>query len=100
MIVKHPCDLDIHSSKCTVQGFLSNFSIVSSLIWTLIFSIVLYRDNKYYLLPGTLFRPKVELCYLFWGFGFPFITSLLVLLMNEFGPLRYWCWIPIPGQMK
>ena len=96
-IVNNPCDLDAHTVSCTSQAFLGTFGHTSSLIWTLIFSVVLFCDNKADRVPGSLFRRNAELCYLFWGFGFPLILSLILLLTQQYGPLRYWCWIPVPG---
>lgn len=100
LIVTNPCQLDIHNSRCITQSFLETFSSYSSLLWTLIFSIVLYRENRFQEDPFTLFGMRSEVCYIFGGFGIPFVLSIIVLFTEAYGPLRYWCWVPVPGQMN
>lgn len=76
---------------CTTQGFLVNFGTMSSFMWAFIVAWALYYTVV--LQRFDLQKKFKELAY--YGYGVPFLMSLIPLLTGDYAPVGYRCWITL-----
>ncbi len=76
-------------ASCVAQGFLINFSELSSICWTSMISLLIYL--------GT-FADITKISKIYWYFslysyGLPSILSFGPLITKSYGPAGAWCWM-------
>lgn len=78
------------SSVCILQGFLINFSELSSICWTTIIAISVYLSTKN---NAINLIPKYYLLYFLFSIGIPLFFAIAPLFSNSYGPAGAWCWL-------
>jgi len=85
---------NVTSTLCWIQASVLQFFITASFLWT--FSISLSLFQVFYL--GKEEEPKMNsfLYYHLFNWGFPFVTVVICLCLQNFGSAGSWCWIRDP----
>lgn len=78
---------------CLAQAIILNFSELSSVLWTSVICLTIYRSVVLEKKDGW----KYEMYYLLYAFGIPLTLNFLPMLTNSFGEAEGWCWITIEG---
>jgi hypothetical protein len=76
---------------CETLGFLREFAILSSFMWTSLISYAMWRSIKYNLSDDDLFRDKMW--YLVMGYLPPLVGALIPAMTNSYGTSWVFCWI-------
>lgn len=76
---------------CTTQAFLVNFGTMCSFIWAMIVAWALY----YTVVQRQFDLHRKFKTLVFYGYGLPFLMSLLPLITQDYGPVGYRCWITL-----
>lgn len=82
-------DINLVDGQCVAQGFLINFSEVSSICWTTIISLVIYLGT----IKDVTKISKIYFYFFFYSYGLPLILSFGPLITESFGPAGAWCWM-------
>jgi len=80
--------------KCILQGFLSQFGSLSSILWTMVISHILY---------ATLVLRKANVSrrigrVLLFGYGVPLLAAFIPYWTGDYGSAGHWCWITLENS--
>jgi cAMP receptor-like G-protein coupled receptor len=82
-------DVNLIDGQCVAQGFLINFSEVSSICWTTMISMVIYLGT----ITDITKISKIYFYFFLYSYGLPLILSFGPLITESFGPAGAWCWM-------
>jgi hypothetical protein len=85
--------LPVSDPWCHVQGFLLQYSSLSSILWTAIMSFSLYQA----VIKLNTNIESYEKKYLILGFAAPVLVSVLPEISSAYGYSQGWCWITNDG---
>jgi len=84
-----------HDSEfmCYLQAILTNFSALSSVLWTWVIGYVLYRNYI-----KEVSSEKKEIWFILLCYGVPIVFTFLPFTTHSYGRSEGWCWISIGDQ--
>jgi len=81
----------ISPQTCEVLGFLREFALLSSFMWTVLISFAVFRSIKYSLSDADLFSERNW--YICMGYGPALMMSVIPYISSSYGPNWVFCWI-------
>lgn len=88
-------DSESRNKLCQFQAFGMEFFGLSQFLWTCLISFSIYRSVIYlrnYNSKETNLR-LIRFCYIFIGYGIPFIVACFGLIFKIYGVAGFWCFI-------
>jgi hypothetical protein len=82
-------DSNIVDSHCVAQGFLINFSEVSSICWTSMIAFMIYLGT----FKDITKISKIYFYFFLYSYGLPLVLSIGPLITESYGPAGAWCWM-------